>query len=149
MTTYRFKDDDGAIHEVDFATMMESKDGFITLPDGRLAKRVHDFYPNPSKRVSERTEIVSDALGFPQQQIGQMQEHLKQSGCKGIEFTRDPDVKEFVQVKAGSQREFHRYMRSRGFNDMNSRNGSGAMLTKRDFEAARELALRSLKSKKK
>lgn len=138
---YKFKTDDGTIHTVSFEQMMEAKDGFLTLPNGETARRVHDVYQKPSKPVAQRPEIVSDALGFPQQQLGDMQKHLEESGCKGIEFTRDKSVPEFIQVKAGSHREFQRYMKSRGFNDMNSRNGSGG-LSKKDFEDARELAAR-------
>lgn len=143
MSDYRFKTDDGEIHLVSFDEMMNAKDGIIELPDGTLARRVHDNEPpKQSKRIEERPEIVSDALGFPQQQLADMQQHLRTSGCRGIEFQRDPTVPEFIQVKAGSHREFQRYMKSRGFFDKNSRNGSGAMLTKKDFEDARELALR-------
>lgn len=143
MSNYPFRTDDGKIHRVDFDTMMNAKDGILTLPNGKLARRVHDTPPPKlSKRLEERPEIVSDALGFPQQQLADMQEHLRTSGCRGIEFQRDPSVPEFIQVKAGSQKEFHRYMRARGFHDQNSRNGSGAMLTQKDFEDARELALR-------
>lgn len=144
--TYKFKDDHGKIHEVSFEQMMEAKDGFLTLPNGETARRVHDEYKKPSKAPAQRPEIVSDALGFPQQQLGQMQDHLQESGCKGIEFQRDPSVPEFVQVKAGSHREFAKYMKARGFHDKNSRNGSGG-LTKKDFDDARELALRKVMKK--
>lgn len=143
--TYPFKDDHGKIHKLTWQQMMEADQFGFTTINGVLMRRVRDYSNETTHHVGSRPEIVSDALGFPQQQIGEMQEHLRQSGCKGIEFERDKAVPEFVQVKAGSHREFHKYMRSRGFHDQNSRNGSGAMLTKKDFDDAAELSLRSTK----
>jgi hypothetical protein len=139
---YPFRDDEGKIHNLSFEQMMQSKDGFYEMEDGTFLRRVHGNTVRHSSSTKERTEIVSDALGFSHLQLNEMREHLKQTGIKGVEFVKDKTESTFMQVKCDSPRVFQKYMESRGFNDHNSKNGSGAMLTERDIENAKELVLR-------
>tara|TARA_Y100000389_G_scaffold92595_1_gene89339 strand:- start:4424 stop:4858 length:435 start_codon:yes stop_codon:yes gene_type:complete len=139
---YPFRDDDGNIHNLSFEQMMDSKDGFYEMEDGTILRRVHGNTVRHSSSTKERTEIVSDALGFSHLQLNEMRTHLKQSGIKGVEFVKDKTESTFMQVKCDSPRVFQKYMESRGFNDHNSKNGSGAMLSETDIANARELVLR-------
>lgn len=139
---YPFRDDDGNIHNLDFEQMMESKDGFYEMEDGTVLRRVHGNTVRHSSSPKERTEIVSDALGFSHLQLNEMRAHLKQSGCRGVEFIKDKTESTFMQVKCDSPRVLQKYMESRGFHDHNSKNGSGAMLSETDIANAKELVLR-------
>lgn len=148
--TFPFKTDDGDIVHVTFDNMMNmDMAGFLVLPDGRLGRRVRGEECHVKKRAEKielRTSSVSDSLGFTKKALPEYQKHLEQSGCKGIEFREDPDVPGFIQVVCDSQKSKLAYAASRGMSDKNSRNGGSATLTEYDFKAARELALRSLKS---
>jgi hypothetical protein len=149
-----FRDDDGKIDWVPFNQAMNDMDGagFITLDDGRLARRARDLeaYDPIKKRekVELRTNYVSDSLGFTAKALPEYREHLRQSGCKGIEFREDPDVKGFIQVVCDSQESKVAYARSRGLEDLNSKNGGSATLTEYDLKNAIELASRSIKNTK-
>lgn len=83
--------------------------------------------------------IVSDACGFIQQQLGDFEVDRVKNGFTGIEFVRDKDVPEFIQVKCSSQKEFDRYMKHRGLHDRNSRNGSAAGITQKEMDEAERL----------
>lgn len=144
MSTYQFRVDDGQpgageIVEVDFETMMNAEFGFLTLPDGRSARRIN----RPSEKKSTKKEkgvgppIVSDAMGFTDNQLAQMETDRKANGFHGVEFRPDPMEPRFMQVHCSSERVKAAYMKHRGFTDQNSRNGSGAMLSPGLFEAAR------------
>lgn len=139
---YPFRDDDGKIHNLSFEQMMDSKDGFYEMEDGTILRRVHGNTVRHSSSTKERTEIVSDSLGFSHLQLNEMRTHLKQSGIKGVEFVKDKTESTFMQVKCDSPRVFQKYMESRGFHDHNSKNGSGAMLSETDIANAKELVLR-------
>ena len=149
-----FRDDDGNIDWVPFNQAMNNMDsaGFITLDDGRLARRARDLETydpiERPERVELRTNYVSDSLGFTAKALPEYTEHLRQSGCKGIEFREDPDVKGFIQVVCDSQESKLAYARSRGLEDLNSKNGGSATLTEYDLKNAIELAGRSIKKPK-
>lgn len=149
-----FRDDDGNVEYVEFNKAMNDMDGagFIYLEDGRVARRARDLeeYQPIIKReaVELRTNYVSDSLGFTAKALPEYQEHLRQSGCKGIEFREDPDVKGFIQVVCDSQEAKIAYAKTRGMTDLNSRNGGSATLTAYDLKNARELAERAIKSSK-
>jgi len=147
-----FRDDDGNVEYIPFHQAMNDMDGagFLTLKDGRLVRRARDLEehaPIKKREVIElRTNYVSDSLGFTKSALPEFQEHLRQSGCKGIEFREDPDVKGFMQVVCDSQAAKLAYAKTRGMDDLNSRNGGSATLTEYDLRNARELACRSIKN---
>lgn len=148
MSTYPFKDDNGKVHQVSFEDMMLAEDGFLTRPNGEVWRRVND--PSSRKAAGEPGQVkhISDSMGFTDLQLSEMQDHLKTSGVQGIEFRQDPSEPTYVQVVASSAKAMAKYRRARGFEDYNSRNGSGAMIDKRMLENARKLVLRSCKPKK-
>jgi len=70
----------GEIVSVDFETMMNAKDGFLVLSDGRSAKRVNR--PSSRQRTTKENsqevsssgpKIVSDAMGFTDNQLSEME----------------------------------------------------------------------------
>lgn len=148
MSTHQFKADDGEIREVDFLTMMNAKDGFLEI-DGKVFRRLPDAIRKKKARKlrnAPRSECVSDALGFSKHCLPRMQRELDEmkrtKGIRGIDFREDPDVPGVMQVVANTQQAKLRYAAERGMSDRNSRNGSGATLTQKDFDDARDLLLR-------
>lgn len=125
--------------------MMSEMDaqGFLTL-DGVLYRRARDLESRPvaSKPIPERTEIVSNSLGFTDHSLPAMREHLERSGVRGIEFVPDPEVDGFTQVRCSSEKAKRKYMQARGLFDKNSRNGGGATLSEKEFNDAKELLSR-------
>ena len=140
--SYDFVDDDGKIHKLSFEQMMEATDGFYQLDDGTWLRRVRDATVSTTTVMNHRAEIVSDSLGFIEDNLPAMQKHLNQSGIKGVEFVRDKTEPKFYQVKCSGPQALSRYMKSRNMRDYNSKNGSGAMLTELDLANAKELVLR-------
>jgi hypothetical protein len=141
---YTFRKDSGEIVEVDFDTMMtQQQQGMIQLADGSWAKRVQEEMPEsqPAAELASHP-ILSDTLGFPDHQFGQMRQHLEQSGVRGIEFVRDKHYGKFIQVKCDSEQAKLAYAKSRQFADRNSTNGSGAMLSPELLEKTKELVSR-------
>lgn len=155
MDVYYFRrEDNDEIIEVDFQTAMSADAaGFITLPDGVVARRARSLEPRleaSSKGTPELNKpMVSDALGFIAEQLPDFEADRKRHGFSAIEFVRDPTCPTFVQVKCSSPAEFQRYREHRNemskspsnkfkgeFNDKNRRNGGGQPLSKRDFEIA-------------
>ena len=133
---------------VDFEVMMDmDASGFIEV-EGVVYRRARDLEEDkalPALSPVERKvelERISDNLGFIDECLPEMKQHLKQSGLKGIEFKSDPDVPGFTQVHASSQAAMTRYMRSRQYHDKNSLNGSGAIIGAYDLEQSRELVTR-------
>ncbi len=140
--SYEFKDDDGNIHLLSFSQMMEAKDGFYQKEDGTWLRRVRDATVQTTKVMNHRAEIISDSMGFIEQSLPAMQKHLEQTGIKGVEFVRDKSEPKFFQVKCDGPQSFNKYLKARQMTDLNSSNGSSAMLSERDFEIAKELVLR-------
>ena len=135
----------GKVINVSFEQMMEASDGFLTLPDGRTAKRV--FRPNSKmattiEKGSAPPKIVSDAMGFPAKAIDKFEADRIANGFTGIEFRPDPDVPEFIQVHCSSQAAKDRYMKHRSMHDRNSRNGSAAILDEQLMSQAKDLVSR-------
>jgi hypothetical protein len=134
----------GKIVNVSFEKMMEAAHGFLTLPDGRTAKRV---FPPSSKATTKADpgatpKIVSDAMGFPASAIKDFEADRVANGHTGIEFRPDPKVPEFIQVHCSSQAAKDRYMRHRAMHDRNSRNGSSLILSEDMLNRAKELVSR-------
>jgi hypothetical protein len=139
--TYCFqREDTGEVIEVDFVTMMESKDGFLEVEPGVFAKRIgRESKRTRTKAVAGRTTIVSDALGFGQHQLSEMESDRQLHGFSDIEFKPDPHTPQFFQVHCGSEAAKKRYMRHRGFTDRNSRNGGGQVLSPDMIEQAKAI----------
>ena len=103
--------------------MMDAENNTLML-DGQRAVRARDLEPkfgNKGECLRQRTDCTSDALGFTKAKLPEFQEHLKQTGCKGIEFRDDPDVPGFVQVQCDSQKAKLDYAKTRGLYDRNSK----------------------------
>lgn len=138
---YEYRTDDGEIVELTYCDFMLSDDaGFITLDDGRVAKRVNrgDSWRSKSKGPNGTPKIVSDALGFTVSQLREMEEDRVKSRIRGIEFRPDPDVPEFYQVHCDSEQAKSRYMKHRGFSDKNSKNGSSCVISELEFKKLKE-----------
>lgn len=144
MSKYQFRrEDNGEIVTVDFETMMEQNAaGFITLPDGVLAKRCREATLPKRKGTKELPkQPVSDAMGFIEQQFEDFESDRKRHGFRGIEFVRDKDVPQFFQVRASSPAAMARYMKHRGLRERTTPNGSRAELTPCQLEQARRKIL--------
>ena len=155
MSVYKFEiepDQPGAgeVLLVDFETMMNAKDGFLVLPDGRTAKRVSR--PSSMQKTAASSDnhsispkvgpkIVSDALGFTDNQLTEMEHDRVSHGFSGVEFRPDPTEPRFYQVHCSSERAKAEYMKHRGFGDFNSSNGSGAMIDPGQLESAKRMVL--------
>lgn len=140
MDQYLYRDDDGNIIELTFEKAIEK--GQMFQKGGKWYRRVHEHNESPKTTTKKVLQgFVSDSLGFGQSQLGEMREHLEQSKCQGIEFTPDPKVPEFYQVRCSSRGAFLKYMESRGYEDQTSRNGGGTF-TEKDLQDAIELASR-------
>lgn len=144
--------DAGEVVSVDFETMMNAKDGFLVLPDGRTAKRVNrpSRKQRTAKEPSQETDIispkvgpkiVSDAMGFTDNQLSQMEHDRVSHGFNGVEFRQDPNEPRFYQVHCSSERVKAEYMKHRGFTDQNSKNGSAAMIDPGQLESAKRMVL--------
>lgn len=136
---YAFRMDDGTVIQVPFEKMIEQDAaGFITV-DGQSARRIREDAPRKeaARAVTGLDRpIVSDALGFPMEQLGDFERDRQANGFTGVEFRPDPHVPQFCQVHVSSQKEWARYVKHRGMHDRNSRNGSGAALTQEQMDAA-------------
>jgi hypothetical protein len=149
---YHFRrEDNDKIVVVDWETMMGMDGlGCVELPDGVIAKRVRTSEKNlgksPGPGFVNGPPIISDSMGFGECQFHEFQEHLdaaKKNDPRvgGVEFKKDPIVPEYYQVHCDSPGSWKAYMRSRGFHDHNSRNGSGAMISAEQLEDAKRLIL--------
>jgi len=145
---YYRREDNGELVTVPYSeAIRQDIAGYIAI-GGVPAKRVHSKDPVDSTEKSKPTAahkdrpIISDTLGFGQHQLADFEADRKANGFNGVEFVRDPTVPEFFQVKIDSQKEWGKYVKHRGMFDKNSMNGSSVMLTEKDFEDAKKLALR-------
>lgn len=89
-----------------------------------------------TKSGSQQMEIVSDELGFGEYQLNDFEKDRTANGFSGIEFTRDPMVPQFIQVRCKSRSEFEKYAAHRGLPNRTSTLGAGAMITASDLEKA-------------
>lgn len=132
---------------VSFETMMRADCMGIVEIDGKSYRRARDLegmWAKPAAKGNNAPKkgVVSDAAGFLQSQLPEMEAARKSSGCRGIEFKPDPTVPGFMQVHAASRTAFQRYIRTRGMIDKTSRNGSGAMVSAHDIANATALTRR-------
>lgn len=147
--TYLFRrEDSGEVIEVPFGVMIEQdRAGYITLPDGVQAKRCvyleleRDGRPEKKREKRDGTRpVVSDALGFTDNQLADFEADRKANGFSDIEFRPDPSEPRFFQVHAGSRESFNRYMKHRGYEQKSS--FGGVRLTQEDLDRAREMVER-------
>ncbi len=147
---YQFRrEDTGEIIEVGFLEAMNAKDGFLEI-DGVLARRVNvgdirSKTEHCETGVKPERRIVSDALGFPEQSLSDMESDRQKHNLTGVEFVRDPGCKEFIQVHFASEAAKKRYMKHRGYSDQNSKNGSAVAVSASQIEQAKELVQRKFK----
>lgn len=136
----QYKTDDGEIIEVTAEEAFEAGT-FLELPDGRLARRVNR--PSMKKKSLSgavgQAPIISDAMGFTDNQFAEMEADRQLHGFHDIEFKQDPLEPRFFQVHCGSEKAKRRYMEHRGFTDRNNSNGSAAMSSPEHFDKAREI----------
>lgn len=153
---YKFRrEDNGRLIQVSFERMMQADAaGYITLEDGVVARRCRDLEPPLARKAEPRIRtdtlekpIVSDALGFPQQQFDDFEADRLANRFTGVEFRRDPQVPEFYQVHFSDRGTWKRYVKHRGYADRNGANTSKVLLSEREFEQARELVARNLEKK--
>jgi len=95
-----------------------------------------------TQKRSTPIPVVSDALGFPEQCLGDRRAELKKHGFTDIEFRRDPRVPEFFQVHCASEAARDRYARHRGLVNRTGSLGGGPMLSQEDLDRAAELVSR-------
>lgn len=147
-TRYPFRSESsGDVIWVSFETMMTADCMGVVSLQGNRYRRARDLESAPKPKPKARGQnapkgIVSDAAGFLESQLPEMEAARKSSGCRGIEFLPDPSVPGFMQVHATSRSAFHRYLKTRGMIDKTSRNGSGAMVCSHDLVKATELTRR-------
>jgi len=141
---YKFRrEDTGEIIEVDFETAFKRDVlGCITLEDGVEAKFVRDQLQAKfatAEAVKELSKpMVNDSAGFGQHQFDDFEADRSNNGFSAIEFRRDPQVPEFFQVHCSCPKQFRRYMRHRGQEDANSRNGGGVGISADAMKAAED-----------
>lgn len=144
--TYQFRrEDNDEIVEVSFEQAMEMDCiGCITLPDGGRAKAIR-----PSSRSSDNRGEVKElskpsggfGLGCIDIQVQEMRDDAARHGFSSVEFKPSPDMPRFYDAFCPNPDEWRRYIRHRGGVDQNSRNGSRAIMTPAQFEAAKRMIL--------
>ena len=121
---YKFRQDDGTIVEVDFETMMTSKDGFIEI-DGEILRRVHEGDISRKAEKEVRTgpvTTVSSALGCIDTAVGDWRQDAETHGF-GVEWKPDPMEPRFYNAYFSSEKERLRYVSHRQFYDKNPHSG--------------------------
>jgi hypothetical protein len=145
-TRYQFRrEDNDEVITVDFETMM-TKDamGCITLPDGVVAREIRRSSRSSDNRgeVKELSKpVVSTSLGCIDIQAREMQDDATRHGFTDVTFKPDPLEPRFFQAHCSSPDQWRRYIAHRGKHDNNSRNGSRAIMTPAQFEAAKRMIL--------
>jgi hypothetical protein len=129
--------------------MIEQQAGYITLPDGVAARRCvhlerHETH-RPDRIAAATLPIVSDSLGFPEQCLDGFEADRQASGHSDISFVRDPQVPEFFQVHAGSQRAMDAYTKHRKLVNRTGSLGGGVRLSQDELDRAAELVSRCVK----
>jgi hypothetical protein len=145
MDKYPFRrEDTGEIVELTFEDMMQQDAaGFVTLPDGGVARRVPTggFRKRASlPEASGSKPWISENLGFGAQFLPEMQADADAHGFKGVEFVQDPDYAGFVQVRIDSPGERARYVKHRGMFDKNGRR-MGVAMTQEQLDRAKQAVI--------
>ena len=122
---YKFRKEDGTTVEVDFDTMMNSRDGFIEV-DGELLRRVHEGDISRKMDQEVRTgpvTTVSSALGCIDNSVDEWREDARKHGY-GVEWKQDPMEPRFYNAHFSSEKERLRYVEHRNFYDKNPHSGA-------------------------
>jgi hypothetical protein len=139
------REDNGDLVTVGFDEMMSQRDGYITLPDGVLAKRCvyleNHATAAKEKLIPLKAEIVSDNLGCTGHQVANFREDAQRHGFTGVEFTPDPHEPTYYQARISSVHEWRRYLKHRCLREKNSRNGGGQPLSPGMLKRASERLL--------
>lgn len=138
MNNYRYRTDSGEIHEVGLEEALKAG-AFLTLPDGTLARRVHDAQPVQER---ERVELIPEhissvSLSFPDYQLQEFESARQRGGLRGVEFVKDSAFSEtrHYNVKFDSPKAKARYLKAM---QMHEKGGSmGAILSPDQLERAR------------
>jgi len=139
--TYLFRrEDNGEVVHLKFNVMIKQDVmGYLTLPDGVRAKRVHrtqrtKLRGNVEESAKYRTH-VSNTLGVGKHQVQEMMADAKLHGLQGVEWKEDPTAKGFYQAHFDSQNEWGRYVKHRQLEDHNGLTSANA-LGPGDFDRA-------------
>lgn len=144
------REDNDEVVEVPFEVMMtQDVAGYIELEDGAKARRV------PSGEAGTKLieaipigggrEIVSDALGFTEQQFHDFEQDRVKNGFGAVRFERDPAVPQFFRVCCSSRAVWDRYVEHRGLFDKNHH--SGTAITADELKRAKTQADRSVENR--
>lgn len=136
------REDNDELVEVPWCDMIrQDAAGYIEIDGVQAHRCVHLEIERDGERRktkapegSGRQEIVSDSLGFGILQLADFENDRDNNGFSGIEFTQDPQVPEFFQVRCNSRREMDAYTKHRGF--YNKTNVSGSALSPEMLQAA-------------
>jgi len=142
------REDNGEAIAVDFDTMMtQDSAGFITLPDGVAAKRLHQrvFTSNPDGKdaawVRAQFHHVSDSMGVSEHQLEEVRNLSKEAGFSGVEFKQDPSEASFYQAHFTSETEMDRYVKWRfGGHGVDKNRTLGAALSAESMSEAERIA---------
>ena len=144
---FRRSDNDQIIW-VDWSTMIDQQNGFITI-DGVEARRCTHLEKSTCRKLKidpnniTSPPAISDSLGFPEQCLAGRQRQLQELGCRGIEFKRDPKCPEFFQVHGSSRSALDSYTKKRGFVNRTGSLGGGVILSQDDINRAAEIVTRT------
>lgn len=119
--------------------------GYVTLEDGTKARRVPSGAGDSlsaTAPVASGREIVSDSLGFCENQFRDFEEDRVKNGFVGVRFERDPAVPQFFRVHCSSRATWDRYVTHRGMFDRNKH--SGATISAEELDRAKAQAVRSV-----
>lgn len=86
--------------------------------------------------------VETDTVGFTAHALDSMRAHLKQSGCRGIEFVPDKKIKGFYNVRADNRGAMAKYLKSRESEDFSGSRGAGAMLSPGHLEKVKAILQR-------
>lgn len=149
MYTFR-REDNGELFEVDLITMMEKVGGYITLPDGVLAKEVHQTQTLSSSdaEVQVKCDAARDAklvsemgLGFPEYQIGEFRADAEKNKFTGVEFVHEPDT-HYYRVECSCPSQWREYVAHRGMVDRNGATRSKPFVSQQEMDQAAKLVAR-------
>lgn len=146
MDKYQFRRDNGEVIEVSFGVAQKAVCGYLTLDSGEVVKRIAGcgrIVADSGERKRVGREHVSDSLGFVQTQLSDFEDDRKKNGFHGIEFTRDPAVPQFIQVRCSNPDELARYAAHRGQGSGGSGTlGSSGCITQDQLDRAAALVTR-------
>ncbi len=145
MSKYLFRRlDNDEVVELPFSYVMaQDSCGFVQLNDDAWARRcVHlelerDGTPEPTPVVPCSAPLISNAMGFPKQQLADFEADRAAHGFTDVDFRPSPECPEVYQVVCGSESARNKYAAHRGMIECNSR--SGSKMGKEELEMAKDM----------